>query len=102
MKLNDSHRPVQLQDFWKCLPARPPPTLQRRGKGVVDITALYGHCPLLILSYTDYVALSDAVAWVISSQPEAVMVFAPTFLHGNVLLSSMLYMSVLLTTVYTI
>lgn len=101
MKFSDSHRPVQLQDFWKCLPVRPPPTLQRRGKST-DITVLYGHFPLLILSYTDYIALSDAVAWVISSQPEAVMVFAPTFLHGNILLSSMLYMSVLLTTVYTI
>lgn len=38
--------------------------------------------PLLILSYVDYLQVSDALSYLVCHRPDAVMVFAPLFVIG--------------------
>jgi hypothetical protein len=39
--------------------------------------------PLLLLSYVDFIEVSDALAYLASRRPDAVLVFAPIFLIGT-------------------
>lgn len=72
--------------FWKGLPPLAP--LRR----TLSHSALSPGCrveavpnssfPLLILSYVDYLQVSDAVSYLVSHRPDAVLVFAPLFIIG--------------------
>jgi hypothetical protein len=47
--------------------------------------------PLLLLSYVDFIEVSDALAYLASRRPDAVLVFAPIFLIGTYVSSSISY-----------
>lgn len=73
--------------FWQKLPPLAP--LRR----TISHSALSPGCrveavpnssfPLLILSYVDYLQVSDALSYLVSHRPDAVLVFAPLFVIGE-------------------
>lgn len=75
------------KSFWRQLPPLAP--LRR----TISHSALGPGCrveavpnssfPLLILSYVDYLQVSDAVSYLVSHRPDAVLVFAPLFIIGE-------------------
>eukprot|EP01032_Pedospumella_encystans_P007621 gene7621-9125_t len=69
--------------FWRKLPAAPPlrrvlSSAQLRPGCRVEAVP-HSSFPLLVLSYVDYLQLSDALSYLVSHRPDAVLVFAPLF-----------------------
>lgn len=84
--------PTLAREFWRSLP--PPPPLQRPLPGLSEVVATIprnrvdgalggGSFPLLVLPYVDFIEVSDALAHLISHRPDAVLVFAPLFIIGE-------------------
>ena len=72
--------------FWRKLPAAPPlrrvlSSAQLRPGCRVEAVP-HSSFPLLVLSYVDYLQLSDALSYLVSHRPDAVLVFAPLFVIG--------------------
>lgn len=73
--------------FWRKLPAAPP--LRRTlssaqlAPGCRVEAVPHSSFPLLVLSYVDYLQLSDALSYLVSHRPDAVLLFAPLFVIGK-------------------